>query len=371
MFKISVIIPTYNAEEYIKECIDHIISQDIEFENIQLIIIDDQSKDRTFEIVTEYAKRYPKNIIAKKLEENSGSGGKPRNIGLKYATGKYLMFSDADDYFSNDAFKIMYDKIEKEQADVVIANWNYMDEDGTPWEKPVFDNNRFKEFKLSLIDQESFWVMNSSMCNKIFKTNFINENNIKCLESLPGEDTYFTMNAFLCANRIYYVPNIIYYYRQRNVKDKSASTSWNCSKQFFIGQNEAYRLTYELFVEKKQLQFYRFLYARNMTYLLYRFIDSTQLSDEDRIELMKKIKWFLELSNTLRVPACQQTIMTLINIIIEEKYQEALDICKIIAEMRTYMDSNVRYSMSKPYEQMYKEILENPLDGKELCKAEK
>lgn len=363
MFKISLIIPTYNAEEYLRECIEHVVSQDIGFENIQLIIIDDQSKDKTYEIAMEYANKYPNNIIVKRAEVNSGSGGKPRNIGLGYATGKYLMFSDADDYFALDAFRIMYDKIEKEQVDVVIANWNYMAEDGTPWEKPVFDKNRFKEFRLSLIDSESFWVMNSSMCNKIFKTEFIKTNNIKCLEGLPGEDTYFTMHAFLCANAIYYVPNIIYYYRQRNVKDKSTSTSWNCSKKFFEGQNEAYRLTYELFLEKRQLQFYRFLYARNMTYLLYRFIDSTQLSDEDRIELMGEIRWFLELSNKLKVPACQESLMLLINIILKEKYQEALDICKIIAEMRTYMDADIRYSMSKPYEKMYKQILENPLES--------
>ena len=98
-----------------------------------------------------------------------------------------------------------------------------------------------------------------------------------------------------------------------------------------------------------------------MTYLLYRFIDSTQLLDEDRIELMGKIKWFLKLSNTLNVPACQKSLMVLINIIIKGKYTEALDICKIIAEMRSYMDVDIRHSMSKPYDKMYKEILDNPL----------
>lgn len=361
MFKISVIVPTYNDEEYLRECIEHIIEQDIGFENIQLIIIDDQSSDNSYEVAMEYAKKYPNNIIVKKTDKNSNSGGRPRNIGIEYAKGKYLMFSDADDYFSYDAFSIMYKKIEEEQADIVIANWNYMAEDGKAWEKPVFDINRFKSFKLNLNDYNSFWVMNSSMCNKIFNREFIKRNEIKCLEGLPGEDTYFTMNSFLCTEKMYYIPNIIYYYRQRNTKNKAASTSWNCSKEFFIGQNEAYKMTYELFLEKGQLQFYRFLYARNMTYLLYRFIDSTKLSDEDRLELMEKIRWFLNLSNTLKVPACQKSLMILINIIISEKYTQALDICKIIAEMRTYMDIDVRHSMSKPYEQMYKEILDKPL----------
>lgn len=363
MFKISVIVPTFNDEEYLSECIEHIIKQDIGFENIQLIIIDDQSKDKSYEIAMEYARRYPNNIIVKKTDKNSNSGGRPRNIGIKSAKGKYLMFSDADDFFSYDAFRIMYDKIEKEQADVVISNWNYMSEDGIPWDEPIFDRNRFKNFKLSLNDYNSFWVMNSSMCNKIFKREFIKNNNIKCLEGLPGEDTYFSMNACLCANKIYYIPDIIYYYRQRNTKNKAASTSWDCSKDFFMGMIKAYKLTYTLFANKGELQFYRFLYARNMTYLLYRFIDSTQLSDEDRIEIMGKLRWFLKLSYTLKVPACQKSLMVLINIIIKGKYLEALDICKIIAEMRTYMDVDVRHSMSKPYDKMYKEILDNPLEG--------
>ena len=88
MYKISVVIPTYNAEEYLRECIEHIIKQDIGFENIQLIIIDDRSKDKSFEIAMEYASKYPNNIIVKKMEENSGSGGKPRNTGIKYASRK-------------------------------------------------------------------------------------------------------------------------------------------------------------------------------------------------------------------------------------------------------------------------------------------
>ncbi len=362
MYKISVIVPTYNDEEYLSECIEHIIKQDMGFENIQLIIIDDQSRDNSYKISMEYAEKYPNNIIVKKTDQNSNSGGRPRNIGIQYAKGKYLMFSDADDYFSYDAFRIMYNKIEEEQADIVISNWNYMSEDGNAWEKPVFDTNRFKNFQLSLNDYNSFWVMNSSMCNKIFNREFIECNDIKCLEGLPGEDTYFSMNSFLCANKIYYTPDIIYYYRQRNSQNKAASTSWNCSKDFFIRQNQANKKIYELFLEKGQLQFYRFLYARNMTYLLYRFIDSTQLSDEDRVELMGEIRWFLQLSNTIKVPACQKSLMSLIDTIVKGEYIQAIDICKIIAEMRSYMDVDVRHSMSKPYEQMYKEILDNPLE---------
>ena len=358
MYKISVIIPIYNDEKYLKNCIDHVVEQSIGFDNVQLILIDDNSKDKSYEIAKEYQEKYKDNIILEKLTTNSGSGGKPRNVGIGKATGKYLMFSDADDFFSKDAFEVMYNAIEERNADFVISNWQYASEDGTPWEKPVFDIDRFKNFKLNINDyNNSFYVMNSSMCNKIFNREFVEKNNIRCLEDVPGEDTYFSMSAFLDAENVYYINNIIYYYRQRNTSYKTASVSWDCSKEFFKGMNIAYKKTYDKFVEKNQVQFYRFLYARNMTYLLYRFIDSEQLNDEDRLELLGELRWFFKLSYTLKVPACQKSLMILISKIIDGDFVEVINICKIIGELRTYMPVDTRHKMSKPYEEMYKEIL--------------
>lgn len=359
MYKISVIVPMYNVEKYLKECIESIIQQTIGFKNsIQLILIDDCSTDKTYSIAQKYAEKYADNIVLEKLDKNSGSGGKPRNEGIKKAKGKYLMFSDADDFFSLDAFEVMYNAIEEKKADFIVSNWNYADSKGTPWENPVFDTDRFQDFKLSITDYtDSFYVMNSSMCNKIFRRSFIEKNDILCLEDVPGEDTYFSMKAFLNSKKVYYIKNIIYFYRQRNMSHKTASISWNCSKKFFKGMNIAYKKTYDLFVEKDQLQFYRFLYARNMTYLLYRFIDSSRLNNEDRLELIAELRWFFKLSKTLKVSACQKSLTILINFIVEGRFHSAIDICKIIAEMRTYMTPEVRHNMSKPVDAMYKEIL--------------
>jgi hypothetical protein len=75
--------------------------------------------------------------------------------------------------------------------------------------------------------------MNSSMCNKIFNRSFIRENKIKCLEGVPGEDTYFSMTAFLKSSNVYYIPKVMYYYRQR-----SSSVSWGGTANFFNGMNE-------------------------------------------------------------------------------------------------------------------------------------
>ena len=363
MKKISVIIPVYNDEKYLSICLEHIINQSIGFEeNVQVVLIDDASKDDSYSICKKYYEKFPNNIILEKLTENSGSGGKPRNIGINYATGKYLMFSDADDFFDEKAFEIMYNAIENKKADFIISNWNYTDEEGIPYKTPVFDNNRFTEFKLDIKDyKDSFWIMNSSMCNKIFNREFIEKNIIRCLENVNGEDTYFSDSAFLYSKNVYYIKDITYYYRQRNSSYKYVSTSYNCNKQYFDGMNISYKKIFNLFVEFKEIEFYRFLYARNMTYLLYRFIDSEQLNDEERIQVLTELRWFFTLSKILKVPACQKSLSMLIDLIIENKMKEAIAICNIIFELRKYMEPEVRKNISKPSDEMYNEILNNKL----------
>lgn len=353
--KISVILPICDVETYLDECVNSIINQTIGFENIELIMIDDGSLDNSYEIMKKYNDMYD-NVKIYHYDERSGSAGRPRNKGIEMATGKYLMFSDPDDFFSLDAFQIMYNEIKEKKADFIIANWCNANEFGEPWEKPIFDLDRFKKFKLSITDyKDSFYVMNSSMCNKIFDRNFIKKNNIKCLEGLPGEDTYFSMTAFLNSNKVYYVPNIIYYYRQRSSGD--VSVSWNCSYKFFDGMNKAYKALYDRFVEKNQINFYKFIYARNMTYLLYRFIDSSQLRYDERLDIIASFRWFYKLSKDLNVPACQKSLETLIDKIIEGEYKDVIDICNIISEMRKYMREDVRHSMSKPTKEMIEEII--------------
>ncbi len=360
MYKISVILPIYNVEKYLEECIESVIHQTIGFENIQLIMVDDCSTDNSFEIAQRYSQKYS-NCISIKLDERSGSAGRPRNVGIKNAKGKYLMFSDPDDFFDLSAFEKMYNAIEEKKADFIIANWNYTDEDGTKWEKPVFSTERFHDFKLDIHDYgDSFYIMNSSMCNKIFNRSFIKKNKIRCLEGVPGEDTYFSMCAFLEASNVYYIEDIIYYYRQRNHTD-SLSISWNCSGNFFKGMNIAYKALYEKFVEKNEIQYYRFVYARNMTYLLYRFIDSTLMTDDEKIEILGDMRWFYKLSKTLDVPACQKSLSTLIDKIVNGEYKDVIDICNIIAEIRSFMPKDMKQKMSKPYAEMYEEMLKKKI----------
>lgn len=356
MCEISVIIPVFNAEKYLKHLLDSLIHQTFGFEKMEMIMIDDCSTDKSKEVMERYAKKY-KNIKAIYLKENHHVAGTARNVGMKEATGKYYMFADADDFFTENACKMMYDAIEEKNADFITANYINTDENGTLWNKPIFDQEKYKDFKLSIKDfKKSFFILNSSACNKIFRASFVKEKKIQFLEGVPAEDAFFTTSCFIQSKKVYYLKEVMYCYRQRNKDKKTNSVSFSLSRDYFRRINIAYRAIYENFRDHKQIAFYRYTYAKNMSYMLYKFIDSKALTDEERIDVMKEMRWFYELSEKLRVPACQMAQSMIVNKIIKEDYEEALNYCKIVADIRNFLPKEIREDMSRPDAAMYQKI---------------
>lgn len=117
-YKISVVIPVYNAQNDLSKAIDSIINQTFGFENIELILVDDASTDNSKEIIKEYQSLYD-NIRLGELKQNSRLPGKPRSLGIDYASADYIVFLDSDDTYEKDAFEILYDTVQKENSDFV------------------------------------------------------------------------------------------------------------------------------------------------------------------------------------------------------------------------------------------------------------
>lgn len=358
MYKITLTIPVYNAGKYLRNLLESIINQSMDFREIEVIMVDDFSKDNSREIMDEYATKY-ENFISIKLPQNNKFAGTARNKGVELAKGKYLMFADADDFLPQTACQTMYDAIEKKKAQFIIGNYINADEDGTVWEKPIFNLEKYTDFKLSINDYtKSFFVLNGSACNKIFNHEFVKKHNIKFLEGVPGEDAYFVTSCFMEAEDVYYIQDVMYCYRQRNQSNDNKSVSFHCSADYFERINRSYRAIYENFQKHNQIRFYRYTYAKNMSYMLYKFIDSTLLTDEERIHTLKNMHWFYELSQTLRVPAAQKAQQMIIQKILEEDYKEAVNYCKIVADIRSYVPKQVREDMSRPDADMYQKIAE-------------
>lgn len=358
MNEITIIIPVYNVEKYLRDSIESAMNQT--YQNIEILLIDDGSKDSSGNICDEYAKKDTR--IKVFHQENRGLSG-ARNTGLKNAKGKYIMFLDSDDTFEKDACEKLFNYIEETNADYVIGNYTNMDEDGTIWDNPVFDKNKYQKFKLSITDYEkSFYIMNSGVWNKIFRKSFLDELGILFEEGLPAEDAIFTTYCFMKSENVYYLPEVVYDYRLRY----SDSISTSCSKKYFMGINKAYRLIYNNFKENNHLDYYRYFYAKSVNYMLFKFIDSEKLTDEERISVLDEMKWFYTLSNQLKIPTVIKSVKYIIESISNRDYEQALKYCEILRQVRKMLPKESKEKMSKPNAETYREIEEYQMDAELL-----
>lgn len=123
MIKLSVIVPFYNVEKYIEKCLNSLINQTLQ--EIEVILVNDGSKDNSYIIAKEFEMKYPDKI--KYYEKANGGLGEARNFGINYATGEYIAFLDSDDYIEPTMYEEMYQKAKQEDADMVECDfwWEY------------------------------------------------------------------------------------------------------------------------------------------------------------------------------------------------------------------------------------------------------
>ena len=327
-YKISVIIPVYNAEGDISNAINSIIDQTFGFENIELILVDDASTDNSKEIIKEYQSPYD-NIKLVELRQNSGLPGKPRSIGIDYATADYIVFLDSDDTYQNQAFEILYDAIEKENADFAIAS-HYINLDGDmvkanliPTEDEIlsFDplENQETFNKLSLNHFVAPW-------GKIFKKELIYENNIRFPEDSLCEDTYFYFKALINSEKVTLLPkNYLYVYNTFENK-KTAIHGHDLKKfnNFLKGMNYNKELLKDL-----NLSMNVFL-AENISSLLLIF---SNLSKNDKKEAIIKV---YEFEKDLNVEIPRKEIAILNSFILKKQFRRAI----IISNFYSFLYNN-------------------------------
>ena len=187
MNKVSIIIPVYNSEKYLKKCVDSILNQI--YKNIEIIIIDDGSKDNSYEVIKELEKENP-TIIKGFTQENQGVAN-TRNNGVQYASGDFIMFSDNDDYLDKDCVEVFVNAIVKEEADIVVGGYRRVSTDGKV----------LMERKLS---EDSSWSKYVQICPwaKIYKRDFLIKNNLKFLSYPIGEDMYMNLIAYYKSSKV-------------------------------------------------------------------------------------------------------------------------------------------------------------------------
>ena len=339
--KISVIVPVYNQEKYLEECIESIINQT--YKNLEIILVDDGSTDDSLKICKKY-KKIDKRI--KIVEKENGGLSTARNAGLAIATGDYIMFCDSDDYYLPKTCELMEKEITSKDADYVIGNYINCTEEGKLWKNPIFDKKLYPNFKVEINDYtKSFYIMSSSVCNKCFRKSFLDEHEFKFVEGLPAEDAIFTTACFVKSTKVYYIKDIIYAYRQRNA---GTSISTNNDVEYFRGISKAYYIIYHNFKFNSDNKFYQYFYLKSLFYIMYKFIDSTKLTYEEKEEVLSIMRWFCRLSIELNIQYnADNEFFKIIQSINKKKYKKAIEACQIMAFVRREMSEEDKLKMSK------------------------
>jgi len=213
---ISVIIPVYRVEKYLQECIDSVLQQ--EFDDIEVILVDDGSPDRCGEICDEYAKRDYRVVVIH--QENSGLSC-ARNAGIAKATGRYLMFLDSDDYIAEECLTEISAIIKEKNVDVIIGRYILVPEEGAEYQSKLeatFDVSRIngmssdESINYILRLGPSFFYM---AWRFIVKRELVIYQDLYFYEGIYHEDEEWTPRLLCCANSFWLYEQPFYHYRIR------------------------------------------------------------------------------------------------------------------------------------------------------------
>ncbi|MDQ0242555.1 glycosyltransferase involved in cell wall biosynthesis [Bacillus fengqiuensis] len=288
--KVSVIIPVYNVEKYIAQCIESLLSQTLQ--ECEFIFINDGSKDKSGHIIEKYQEL--DNRISLINQENQGVSI-ARNLGLQLAAGEYIGFVDADDYIEKDMYEILYKSAKRSDCDVVISNFKSEMEGNkviTKYPFPI-DTILHKNY----IEQEllPYFLKTdnlNSAVNKLYKQKVIKENNVKFPDKVAlGEDGMFNMQFFSHAVTMKYIEYAGYHYRE-----VAGSATRNISgKDYFHRALEVYRLqlpeTYTGKINKTKIQQLKSIKLVNsvMSYIHVYLTPSKDMSFSKRYDYVKNM----------------------------------------------------------------------------------
>ncbi|MBE7020160.1 MAG: glycosyltransferase family 2 protein [Ruminococcaceae bacterium] len=210
---ISIIIPVYNVEKYLEECVDSIISQD--FENKEIILVNDGSTDNSPAICDEYAKKH--DCIRVVHKENGGLSD-ARNAGLKEAKNQYILFVDSDDYIAKNSLKAIARVADSSRADVILLEAKKFFPDGTSigiGDGITADKVRNLSCDEALSNLSEAPKFPASACTKLIKRElFLKNENLLFKKGLLSEDIDWSLKLFCIADTFDYCDIDYYYYRQ-------------------------------------------------------------------------------------------------------------------------------------------------------------
>lgn len=289
---VSVIIPVYNTQDYLKESLDAIVNQTLE--DIEIIIINDASTDNCPEILKEYAKK--DNRINLINNESSQGPSICRNMGLEIASGEYITFYDSDDTIDLDAYEKLYDFSKKHNHDFVVYNAIRITDKGK--QKPSILHSvsiTDKTYCNTSILEHNEMVYDTTSWNKFINHEFFKKHNFRFAEGRVYQDILFSMQLFCSSDNIGICPKVTYYWRIRGKKSNSITQTVFNTKNL---HDRIFIITKTIQVIKsneKYLSLLEPLYRKLIEIDILQFIDELDRCDEEYKQLMYgEVKDFTE-----------------------------------------------------------------------------
>lgn len=269
MSLISVIIPIYNVEKYLRQCLDTVINQS--YKNLEIILVDDGSPDGCANICEEYALKDSRIKVIHKSNEGLGYA---RNTGLKHASGDYIYFLDSDDWIDLNFFECMAGAMESYNADMVIcgfnkASGNKIEAHRMVSETEIIENEMIADsILLPMIGRESTYLndytINMCVWTNLYKRSIIDKNKLLFFSEREylSEDICFNLKYLHHINKVIMIPDCLYYYRNNPV---SLTNQYKPNEYFMIVRlyNEIFQLIKSIGLENKiEYRLHRFFITK-------------------------------------------------------------------------------------------------------------
>ena len=250
---ISVIIPIYNSQKFIKHCLDSILNQTLPANRFEIICVNDGSTDATAQILHEYQSRYT-NIIV--LNQQNKGQGPARNAGVAISKGKYIKFVDSDDFLHPKALSALYETAERTNVDIVVCRAFCVDESGEHVSLLTMWNNIVGCYSKKNIEELDFF---NNICSPVLWDKLIKADIVKrCLSpSLRRGQDFVTLLSYISlCNSIYFIDDSLYYYRHHKDSVMAKPESRNTIMTDFQTEKMALSILKKLFQQTKAYVFY-------------------------------------------------------------------------------------------------------------------
>lgn len=238
--ELSIIVPIYNVENYLEECLKSLYN--IKNIKLEIILVNDGSKDNSFKIMEKFKEIYPEKTVL--INKENGGLSSARNAGMKAAVGEYISFIDSDDFIDVGEFEKFFKEGQKDKLDVMVGNMRYYTPEKTG--DSLFRSDIIKNSGI-VNGIDFFWNLfqkpkcfREEVVDDIYKREFLVKNNIWFNENIVHEDSEFTPLVYLKAEKVKYIDRAFYFYRQRTgsimnkVSEKSIVSLESICEKFFI-----------------------------------------------------------------------------------------------------------------------------------------